>query len=212
MRYIEFKNKVLGLPLITNKDIAYFAKDKQAILNQLRRWQDKGLIIRLRRGMYILNANDRKQTPNSSFIANQLYAPSYVSLEYALSFYGIIPERAVEVTSVTTKKTARFKNELGAFIYRHIKPAAFRAFKAAKDANGLAFFIAEPEKAVVDFLYLKLNEIRPSDKDIFEASYRFQNIEGLSQKRITELAELFNSDKLNKVSRLFCEFIKRERR
>jgi len=212
MNYAQFKNRVLNLPLILSKDILSFEKNRQALLNQLKRWQDRQLIIKLKKGVYILNQNDRKINPSRQFIANQLYAPSYVSLEYALGFYGIIPERVIEVTCVATKKTARFLNKSGTFTYQHIKPAAFRGFKTLKDENGLTYFIAEPEKAVVDFLYLNLDKFKRDDKDIFEGSYRFQNAETLNKKRIIELAGCFNNRKLSKIASLFCEFIERQKR
>lgn len=212
MDYKQFKNSVLHLPLILSKDLERAQSNKQIIRNQLRRWQDKGLIFKLKRGMYLLNVNDRKINPSRQFIANQLYMPSYVSLEYALNFYDLIPERASEVTSVTTKKTIRFVNDLGTFTYQHIKSKAFRGFKMTKDEMGLTFFIAEPEKAVIDFLYLNFDKIKISNKDVFESSYRFQNTETLSQRRIMELAGLFESEKLTRFAQLFCEFIKQERK
>lgn len=212
MRYIEFKNKVLNLPLITSRDILFFEKDKQALRNQLRRWQDRGLIVKLKRGVYILNTNDRKIEPSRQFIANQLYAPSYVSLEYALYLYNLIPERVNEVTSVTTKKTTHFTNEKGVFAYQHIKPVAFKGFKSAKDENGLEFFIAEPEKAVVDFLYLNLRNFKDDSEDIFKSSYRFQNTEILNRRKIRLLAALFNNKKLKKICHSFCKFIEEEKK
>lgn len=212
MRYTEFKNRFMRSPLILSRDISMLEKDTQVIRNQLKRWQDKGLIVKLKKGFYLLNENDRKINPSKQFIANQLYAPSYVSLEYALNFYGLIPERVADATSVTTKKTARFANKAGSFVYQHIKPSAFRGFKAVKDEYALTFFIAVPEKAAVDFFYLNLDKIRSYDRDMFENSYRFQNVEKLKQKLIMDFAGLFRSNKLTKVSRLFCEFIKEEKR
>jgi predicted transcriptional regulator of viral defense system len=212
MRYAEFKNRVLNLPLVTKADTPSFGKDAQIIRNQFQRWVGKGLLIRLKRGMYILNSNDRKIDPDKEYIANRLYEPSYVSLEYALNFYGLIPERVIDITSVTTKKTARFKNAMGSFVYQHIKPDAFRGFKAVSGQGGLVFFIAEPEKAICDFFYLNLKEMRAGDKEIFKDSYRFQNTETLNQKRIIELSLLFNNDRLRKVSIAFCEFVKGEKK
>ena len=113
--------------------------------------QAKKLIIKLKRGFYVLNENDRKVTPSRFYIANRLYGPSYISMESALSFYGFIPEQVSALTSVTTKKTLRIRNDSGDFLYQHIKPETFRGFKAAKDNTGFDFFIAVPEKAIVDF-------------------------------------------------------------
>lgn len=210
MNYLEFKNKLLNLPIILTKDLLGLEKSSQGLRNQLNRWQQKKLIIRLKRGAYLLNENDRKINPSRGFIANQLYWPSYLSLEYALNLYELIPEKVVDLTSVATKKTMRINNTLGTFIYQHIKPQAFRGFKAVKDESGLTFFIAEPEKAVVDFLYLNLKKIPAGSKDIFEESFRFQNLDGLKPDRIVEVAKLFNNRKLMKVAGNFCEFAKRE--
>lgn len=193
-----------------SKDLVRFRKDKQVIRNHLTRRQKKGLIIKLKRGIYILNAGDRRIMPCRQFIANRLYAPSYISLEFALNFYGLIPERVTLVTSVTTRKTTQFTNDLGDFVYRYIKPRAFNGFKIVKDENELNFFIAEPEKAVVDFLYLNISVFK-EDADIFESSYRFQNIEDLSSEKIKEFASLFGSNKLKRLAGLFCKYIKKEK-
>lgn len=212
MNYTEFKNKFQGLPVILSKEVERLEKDSQVVRNQLNRWQDRKLIIKLKRGMYLLNENERKINPSRSFIANQLFWPSYVSLEYALSFYGLIPEKAADVTSVTTKKTYCFESELGRFVYQHIKPSAFRGFRSVKEEGGISFFIAEPEKAVVDFLYLNLRKFARSSKNLFRASYRFQNLGKLRKRRIIELACLFENHGLIKAAREFCDFIIEEGR
>lgn len=210
MKYIEFKNTFRNLPFIVARDILRQGKDRQALRNQLNRWQKKRLIIKLKRGIYTLNENDRKINPSRYVIANQLNSPSYISLESALNFYGLIPEKVTSVTSVTSKKTLHIQNEMGNFTYQHIKPDAFRGFKALKDESGLTFFIAEPEKAAVDFLYLNLKRIPAGAKDIFEASFRLQNLEILKPRRTKELAQLFNNRKLMQVTGNLLEFIKRE--
>ena len=208
MDYTQFKNKFQRFPLIFSRDVIPQGEQQQAILNQLDRWQKRKLVVKLKRGMYLLNKNDRKVDPSRTFFANQLYGPSYVSLEYALGFYGLIPERVYDMTSVTTRKTMRLKNDEGVFVYQHIKPQAFRGFKMMVDESGLSFFIAEPEKAVVDFLYLNLHKFKAGDQNIFDASYRFQNIEGLNAERMMGLAKFFSVKKLLDITRLFCQFRK----
>lgn len=211
MNYIEFKNKVQGLPLIFSRDLVRGAKNKQIILNRLERWRSKKFLIQLKRGVYILNQNDRKVNPSLPYVSNLLYAPSYVSLEYALSYYSLIPEKVSDLTSISTKKTTRFTNELGTFTYQHIKPAAFRGFKAAKDSAGLTFFMAEPEKALVDFIYLNLEKFVPGDRKVFEESYRLQNTEILKARKIIEFAGFFNIKKLIRVTKALSAFLKDER-
>ena len=202
----------MNFPLIQTRDILALEKnDSQVIFNQLARWRQRGLIVKLKRGVYMLNGNDRKLYPEKPFVANQLYAPSYVSLEYALSFYGLIPEKAADVTSVTTKKTASFENEIGKFVYQHIRPKAFRGYKAFRDPSGGTYLLAEPEKAAVDFVYLNLRLFKPGDRDIFGQSYRFQNTGMLKLKKIKDMALLFENRKLTRVIAEFCEFVKEER-
>jgi len=210
MDYNQFKNKFQNSPFILSKEVAQRKEDYQNIHNQLNRWLKKGLIIKLKKGIYLLNKNDRRNSPEQIFLANQLYGPSYVSLEFALNFYGLIPERVVEVTSVSTKKTAHFSNEFGEYTYQHIKSEAFRGFRSIKDSNGFCSFIAEPEKAVVDFLYLNASKFKVGDRDVFSESYRFQNVEDLKPKRIINLSKLFNNHKLLKVAKTFCEWVKSE--
>lgn len=212
MQYTEFKNKLKNLPLIESRDIILLDKDTQILRNQLNRWQAKKLIIKLKRGFYILNENDRKATPSRFYIANRLCEPSYVSMESALSFYGLIPEQVSSLTSVTSKKTLRIKNDFGEFLYQHIKTEAFRGFRVVKDNEGFDFFIAVQEKAIVDFLYLNLRKMINAAKDVFSESYRFQNTEGLSSGKIMELAKLYDNKQLMCIVRDFCAFIKERKR
>jgi hypothetical protein len=211
MKYPDFKHQYQHLPIILSKDIQEIHGNRQIMRNQLSRWQRQGLIVKLKRGMYMLNKDDRRVEPWRPFIANQLHAPSYVSLEYALNFYGLIPERVADVTSITTKKTMRFSTPKGTFIYQHIKPAAFRGFKTFKDEAGLTCFMALPEKAVVDFIYLNLEKFKAGDEMVFEQSYRFQNLEDLDKKLVMELAALYGSPKLIRVLSSFCSFIDGEK-
>ena len=210
MNYTQFKNKFQGLPIIASKDVLRMEKDGQAIRNQLNRWHKKGLVIKLKRGAYLLNKADRKINPGLIFVANQLYSPSYVSLEFALNHYDLIPEKVVDVTSVSTRKTMRLKNELGVFIYQHIKPDAFRGFELVKDERGMPLLLAEPEKAVVDFLYLNLKRFKANAEEQFSSSYRFQNVDKLRQKKLLELAKVFHSRGLLRVTQSFCSFIKKQ--
>jgi len=212
MNYNEFRKLVQKWPLILSRDVIMNRADKQIIRNQLKRWSQKQLLIKLRRGVFILNADDRKVNPSRAYIANQLYTPSYVSLEYALHYYGFIPESVSDLTGITTKKTMRFKNDIGTFIYQHIKPKAFRGFRAFKDEAEFLFLIADPEKALVDFFYLNLEKFREGDMEVFDKSYRLQNLEKIKSKKIMEYADFFGNDKLKRVCRLFCEFIKEERK
>jgi len=198
MKFGDFKVKFRDLPLLPTRVV--FGKASGADLNQLARWCKQGLLLQLRRGLYIFGKDERKIEPSRGYLAGQLYQPSYVSLEYALSRYGLIPERVADVTSVSTKKTARFTNDFGTFIYQTVKPSAFRGFISAKDEAGLPYFIAEPEKAMADFVYLNLGKIAAgaAEKTLLE-SFRFQNLGLLKKNKITTYFGLFNNTKMRKI-------------
>ena len=211
MNYNQFKKAVQDKPLIYTRDLALGGKSKQVVRNQLTRWQANGLVIKLRRGVFILNPNDRKILPSRTYLANQFYGPSYVSLEYALNYYSFIPEAVTDLTSVTTRKTLRIENKLGTFTYQHLKKNVFAGFKMIKDDVKLTFFMAEPEKAVVDFCYLNLNRFRKDYQSVFIESYRFQNLETLKIKKLKNFAKIYNSRKLLQVIEALSKIINKER-
>lgn len=211
MNFEDFKKKTQQFPIILAKEALKFEKNKQVMKNQLTRWEKKGLILKLRRGIYLLNPFDRKIDPSKFYLANKLYEPSYISLESALSLYDIIPERTLSTTSVTTKKTARFENKAGDFIYQHIKPCSFKGFILIHEDSGLEAFVAKPEKAVVDFLYLNLKEFGKDPLDRLRESYRFQNLDTLKRKALIEFARGFRNARLINICHLLCNFIKGER-
>ena len=76
------------------------------------------VIIRIKKGLYCFSEDFRKEPVSREYLANLIYGPSYVSLDYALSYYGLIPERVNIVTSVTTKRSCDFHTPLGVFSYR----------------------------------------------------------------------------------------------
>lgn len=112
-----------------------------------QRLKKRKIIQSLTRGKYLFLL--AKKPPEDFEIANFLYKPSYISLETALSFYGIIDQFPYQVTSVSLRKTNNFKIDKKMFTYAHIKPDLFKDYK--KENN---FLIASPQKAVFDFLYL----------------------------------------------------------
>ena len=193
MKYLEFKNITRRFPIISSSQLFNITTKPRSLKNNLSIWQKKGLVIKLRKGLYILNEQDRKITPSRLFIANALYSPSYISTEYALSYYGLIPERVEDITSVTTKKTIGFKNIFGSFPYQHLKTELFFGFTQLTDESGLLTFLAYPEKAILDFIYLNLQEFKHKGLDIFEDSYRFGNLNTLKKNRLMEFARRYKN-------------------
>lgn len=107
-----------------------------------------GLLVRLKRGLYALQTEPLAEQE----IANALYQPSYLSFEYALAFYNILPEMPHLITSATTKPTRLFSVAGREYAYHTLKPAAYTGY-TRHILSGRPVLMAEPEKAVADYLY-----------------------------------------------------------
>jgi predicted transcriptional regulator of viral defense system len=159
---------------------------------QLSRWVRAGKLLRLRRGVYCLAEPYRKTHPHPFEIANRLRAPSYVSLQSALEYYGMIPEAAPTVTSVTTGRPERVATPLGRHIFRHLKKPLFREYARMEVERGRTAFVAKPEKALLDLIYLTPH----GDDEAWLAELRLQNLESLDEGELTRMARAGGSAKL----------------
>ncbi len=150
MNYISFRKALSSFEGFTPGDIRKIDPSFQS--RRLHEWQQKGYIVKLRRGHY--RFADTPLTEEKLFhLANHLYDPSYISLESALAYYGLIPEGVYTITSVTTRKTGRFTSPTGTFTYQHIKENIFFGYGLRKYGT-LIYKFTEREKAVLDYLYL----------------------------------------------------------
>lgn len=110
-----------------------------------------GELISLRRGLYIPGPEVDLPIPDPFLIANHLRGPSYVSLETALSYWGMIPERVVEVSSVTLKTSTIYQTPIGRFSYLHgTSPYYSFGIERAERAPQQMALIASREKALCD--------------------------------------------------------------
>ncbi|RKY38238.1 MAG: hypothetical protein DRP76_04790 [Candidatus Omnitrophota bacterium] len=107
-----------------------------------------GLFIKAKNGVYVFSENK----PPEFLIANKLYQPSYISFETALSYYHIIPETIYTIFSATTKPSREFEVMDKIFNFHRIKKGLFFGYRPQK-VKGTTVLIAEPEKAIVDYLY-----------------------------------------------------------
>jgi predicted transcriptional regulator of viral defense system len=119
---------------------------------RLTRMIKSGDVIQVRRGLFM----EAKETGYSlKSLASTIYGPSYISFEYALAHYGLIPERAQAVTSAAynKNKNRRFHTALGDFYYYYLPAAVFPYGVTLGEENGQSYLIATPEKALCDTLY-----------------------------------------------------------
>lgn len=158
-------------------------------------WQKKGYLIRIRNSWYSLH-NKMQTIDQAYFAANKIYSPSYISLQSAFAHYGWIPEGVFTFTSISTAKTTLFDTPIGRFSYSSIKPALFFGYQIITN-KGFGIKMAEPEKALLDFLYFHPKLQQETD---FE-SFRFnlsQMQEDIKMEQLEMYGELFSSKVLAK--------------
>lgn len=153
MKFIDFQNKLSAYPIFSLKDVSKVIPVFNRI--QLDRWEKKGYLKKVKRGFYCFGTQDVNQN-FLFYAANKIYAPSYVSLEIALKYYGLIPEEIFQITSVGTKKATNFETSVGNFSYRRIKPSLYFGYRLI-DFGKQKMLLAEPEKAILDYLYVHPN-------------------------------------------------------
>ena len=151
MRFLEFKQQIDDLPAFNLNDIRKI--DPGFYKPQLTYWQEKGWVKPIAGGYYAFG-NVQVNQNLLYFIANKIIQPSYISLESALAYYQIIPERVYGVTSVTSKKTSQFESDWGIFSYRSVKPNLMFGYKVLRSNPGEVVLMASLEKAILDYLYL----------------------------------------------------------
>jgi len=121
--------------------------------NKITKLLDAGEIIQLKRGLYILSELYGKSLV-PEVAANLLYGPSYLSLEYVLAYYGLIPERVVNYTSVSSGRKKEYHTPIGCFSYQQLKPEYFALGYHVVSWNNSSVLMASSEKALCDKLYL----------------------------------------------------------
>jgi hypothetical protein len=128
-----------------------YKRPRDKVTKLLRR----GEIVRVKKGIYVLGPRLRQGTAVSrEILGNLLYGPSYLSLDYALSWHQLIPERVETMTSVTIHKSKSFSTPLGRFTYQHVKAKYYSPGITARTLpDGRGFLIAGPEKAIADKVY-----------------------------------------------------------
>src|SRR3989344_5862042 len=206
MEYNTFRQQLKDFNVFSLPDIRKI--DPKFYPARLNEWQKKGYIKKLRRGYYMF-ADAPLDEETLFLIANRLYAPSYVSLESALSYYGLIPEGVYSITSVAGRKTAQFQTPIARFSYRAIQPRLLFGYRLLKK-GGQGYKIAEMEKAVLDYLYLNPRIIQEADF----SEWRFNSVEFIKKSdkvKLRAYAEVFRNKSLLERLEIFMTFIKNHR-
>jgi len=173
--------KLHNLEIFTTQEfINVFGMSRSVASVKLTRYKQAGYLISPRRSVYYLMG----EVDDKYKIANKVYAPSYISLDSALSKYDLIPETVYTLTSVTTKATREFTDDQAVYRYYRIKKQAFIGYHKEGDT-----LFADPEKAVVDYLYF----VSQGDRQLNDRL----NVAKIDKNKVLYYAEFFKNKKLN---------------
>ncbi|MBV9575107.1 MAG: hypothetical protein JO149_00615 [Gammaproteobacteria bacterium] len=166
--------------------------------DKISEWLKSGELIRVKKGLYVFGKQISQTSYSLEVLANLIYGPSAISLNYALSFYGLIPERVTTITCITNKRNKKFSTPVGEFTYQYLNPLKYpidiELFESSKQKH---FLIASPEKALCDHLYLTDKSIQISTLDEID-KYLFYDL------RIDEtILQKFKMNKLNHISKAY---------
>ncbi|MEA1881512.1 MAG: hypothetical protein U9N31_03860 [Candidatus Marinimicrobia bacterium] len=195
MKYDAFIQQFSAAPWVETQDVGVWSdKPLRYIQIRLSQWVREGKLIQLRRGKYLLPAAYRRQQPSNFTLSNQLYRPSYVSMESALAFYGMIPETVPVVQCITTRLTKKWQTPIGSFAFYNMKQDRFFGYKLVPFTATESFYCATPEKALADLFYMKKGDW--PETRILEL--RLQNPEKINMKKLKKVGKTMGSKKVMK--------------
>ena len=149
-----------------------------------------GNLIKIINGLYETDSNI-----NGYLLAGSIYGPSYLSFDFALYYYGLIPEKVTAFTSATfdKKKKKMYENQFGVFLYRDVPSNVYPLGINLIEENGYIYQIATPEKALCDKLYT-LSPIKNMSEleNVLYNDLRI-DIEELNKFNVQDLKEISNS-------------------
>ncbi len=193
MSFIIFRDRLHHFRLFSTQDIrkAFPSFDTRRLVE----WQQKGYIQKVINRWYVF-ADIPTEEYFLFWTATRIYSPAYVSLQSALSYYGLIPEGVYTITTVSSRKTKSFDTFLGTFEYRHLKPALFFGYQIVRWQD-FPIKLAEPEKALLDYLYLHPHLDSPPDWEELRLNTTILE-ESMSRPKINDYLKLFGSQALSK--------------
>jgi predicted transcriptional regulator of viral defense system len=180
--------------------------DPADVRRQVSRWTKAGRLLQLRRGLYALAPPFQKIKPHPFLVANRMLRGSYVSCQSALAYYGLIPEYVPVTVSVTAARPGRWDTPIGSYQFHHVKTGLLRAYQQIEVAAGQRAFVAAPEKAVLDLVYLRPGGDAPG----YLHELRLQALERLDLAELGRQADLAGSPKLRRAAGLVADLARAE--
>jgi len=197
----RMEHEVFDYPLLLSA-LSDYSKPRDKITRLLA----DGDIVRIKKGLYCFGEALRKEPISREYLANLILGPSYVSLEYALSFHGLIPERVEQLTSVTTRRAREFTTPLGHFSYHTLRNPRYAVGVYLEMSGNARFLMASAEKALVDKIWTdkRISGRRASDFESYlleDLRIDPDDLRALDRARLRNIADVFVSPKINKLVR-----------
>ena len=192
MKLAELQQVVQNEPLFESSLLLVGEQDPADLYRQLSRWVKSGQLLQLRRGLYTLAPPLRRREPHPFLIAGALERGTYVSLQSALAFHGLIPESVPTTTSVGPARPGSFDTPCGRFEFHHLRADLCRGYQRLEVATGQFARVARPENALVDLLYLTPG----SDDPNALAELRLSRLSEIDWNLLEEFARATGKEKL----------------
>jgi len=203
-RNSETKNKEIleNKPYLTKKELSLLLEKKGKNLDKkITQLLKKEYLISLKKGIYttrIYFLVNKKRL--AEYLANVLYYPSYLSLEYVLQKQGLIPGAVYVYSSVTSKLPRAFQNKISTFSYRHIKESLFIGYDEVDFKENYKIKIATKAKALFDFLYLKPLKQGISQEILYDLRINWDVFNKKDYQEFLKYVKISQSKKMLKIS------------
>jgi predicted transcriptional regulator of viral defense system len=207
MKFRELMEIVADEPVFETELLVAGQADPADLRRQLSRWTKAGKLHQLRRGLYALVPPFQKMKPHPFVVANRLVRSSYVTSQSALAFYGMIPEHVSTVTSVTTLRPGQWKTSLGIFQFQHIRSVLFLGYRRTDLGGGQGAFVATPEKALFDLIYLQPG----ADSLEYLRELRLQHLDQLNTIELMHMVDRIQKPKLQRAAANILELVHAEK-
>ena len=205
MKWKDILIKFSERPLFHSSMLEIFSDERHHIQVQLSRWVDSGKLSQIRREWYLIEKPYRLKDVPIPVIANKVVHPSYLSLDWALQYYEMIPEYVPNPTSITTGRGVQFIAQDRLFIYHHVQPSFFIGYMRT-EFDGHMINVAHPEKALLDKIYIFTQRNKFSLDWLKEL--RLQNLDGFSFNRFESYLQKTNKKGLSKAVESAIQYIK----
>ncbi|NGX59289.1 MAG: hypothetical protein KR126chlam3_00437 [Chlamydiae bacterium] len=204
--------EMIETPYVDCQTLLAHLSDYRNPRDWIARMVKKGELLRLKNGFFLIVSRYRRGKSDYPYeqIANLLYGPSYISLEWALSFYRFIPERVSVVTSVTIGSNKEFSTPIGNFTYQHLTNFRYSIGIDHKKIEGQigGFLIATPEKALADWIFLTCENMNTEEllQDLLEGKrIEKEHLQSLNKKLMKEISQQYKSEIVRKIYTILKE-------